>query len=155
MAISKGGSRVIESNCQYQHSFRYGAAVGKKSPCTNVPVHCPHCDSGSHKLTIWKYNALGHIRTVHLDIISGGLDKALRLDIQITRQEEKKMDLTPESIEEFRATERSLLLSDAEISSLKLEVEAEASLLKKSNKCNRRTSDISHISAAPTKKKKG
>ncbi|KAF9782877.1 hypothetical protein BJ322DRAFT_1009302 [Thelephora terrestris] len=155
MAISKGGSRVIESNCQYQHSFRYGAAVGKKSPCTNVPVHCPHCDSGSHKLTIWKYNALGHIRTVHPDIISGGLDKALRLDIQITRQEEKKMDLTPESIEEFRAAERSLLLSDAEISSLKLEVEAEASLLKKSNKRNRRTSDISHISAAPTKKKKG
>ena len=106
-------------------------------------------------LTIWKYNALSHIHTIHSNLISNGLNKALHLDIQITRQEEKKMDLTLESIEEFRTTERSLLLDDMELASLKSEVEAEVSLSKKSNKRGRRASDNPCISASPAKKKKG
>lgn len=150
MATSNG-SRVIESNCAYQHPFRYGAAIGEKSSCTNVPIHCPHCDSGSHKLTIWKYNAFGHIRAAHSDLIPYGLDKAFRLNIQITPREEKKMDLIPESIEEFHSTERSLLLGNTELSSLKSEVEADTSLLKKSKKRGRHALDTP---ATPAKKKK-
>ncbi|KAF9778154.1 hypothetical protein BJ322DRAFT_1147952 [Thelephora terrestris] len=157
MAISKSGGRVIESNCQYQHSFRYGAAVGKKSSCTNVPVHCPHCDSGSRKLTIWKYNAFSHIQAVHSNLIPNGLDKALWLDIQITSQEEKKMGLTPEAIEEFHTAERPLPLGNTELSSLKSEVEAGVLLVKKPNKHGRRTLDTPHphVSTALAKKKKG
>ena len=153
MTVSRRGCRVIESNCPCYHPFRYGAAVGEKSSCTNVPIHCPHCDSGSHKLTIWKYNALGHIRAIHPDLIPHGLDKALRSDIQITRREEEKMELTPESIEEFHATEHSLLLGSTELSSLKLEIEAEAALSKKSKKRGQRALDTPHISSTPAKKK--
>jgi len=154
MTISKRGRRAIESNCPYHYPFRYGAAVGEKSSCTNIPIHCPHCDSGSRKLTIWKYNTLGHIRAMHSGLISQGLDKALRLDIQITRREEEKMELTPESIEEFHTTERSLL-GDSELSFLKSEVEAKLSLSKRPKKRGQHALDASHISATPVKKKKG
>ena len=114
--------------------------------------HCPHCNSGSHKLTIWKYNTFGHIQAAHSDLIPHGLDKALWLDIQITPREEKKTDLTPESIEGFHSSKYSLLLSDTELSLLKSEVEVEALLLKKSKKRGRPTSDAP---AALAKKRKG
>jgi len=57
--------------------------------------------------------------------IPRGLNKALRLDIQITNREEERMELTPESIEKFRVAECSLLLGNTEPSLLKLEVETE------------------------------
>jgi hypothetical protein len=152
MTISTCGRCTLESNCPYQHDFRYGAAIGEKSSCTNVPIHCPHCDSGPRKLTIWKYNAFGHIRTQHPDLIPHGLDKALKLNIQITRREEKKMDLTPESIEEFHSAEQSLLSDNTELALLKSEVEAKASSLKKSRKRGPRTLDAP---PAPAKRKKG
>jgi len=44
------------------------------------------------------------------------------------------MDLMPESVEEFRAAEHSLLLDEAELSSLKSKIEAEAPTSKKSKK---------------------
>lgn len=155
MTIVKRDRRVIESNCPYHYSFRYGVATGEKSPCTNVPIHCTHCDSGSRKLTIWKYNAFNHIQTTHPTLISHGLDKALRLDIQITCREEKKMELTSESIKGFRAAKRSLLLGDTELSSLKSEVEAEASRSKGLKKRGQNALDTPSISATPAKKKKG
>jgi len=65
------------------------------------------------------------------------------------------MELTPESIEEFHTTEHSLLLGDTELSSLKSEVEAEASLSKRPKKRGQHALDTSHISAMPAKKKKG
>lgn len=65
------------------------------------------------------------------------------------------MGLTPESVEEFRAAKHSLLLGDAEISSLKLEVEAEVPPSKRSKKRGQQALDDSHISAVPVKRKKG
>lgn len=61
---------------------------------------------------------------------------------QITHQEEKKMDLTQEPVKEFCATEHSLLLDIAELSSLK----SEASTLRESKKCGQRALDTPHIS---------
>jgi len=167
MTVSKRGHRDVESNCPYHYAFRYGAAVGVKSSCTNVPIHCPHCDSGSRKLTIWKYNALGHIQATHSDLIPHGLNKTLRLDVQITHQEELKMRLKPESVEEFRAAKCSLLLGDAELSSLKSEVEAAVPPSRKSKRSSRHAdtptvivkrkanpADL-EISTIPMKKTKG
>jgi len=67
----------------------------------------------------------------------------------------EKADLTPESIEEIRATERSLLLGEAELSLLKAEAEAKVTPPKKLKDRGQRVSDTSHISATPAKKKKG
>ena len=64
------------------------------------------------------------------------------------------MKLTLESVEEFRGARRSLLLGGAELSSLKLEVEAEALASKKPKKRGRRALDTPH-STSPAKKKKG
>ncbi|KAF9642051.1 hypothetical protein BDM02DRAFT_3194012 [Thelephora ganbajun] len=102
-----------------------------------------------------KYNPLSHIRAVHSDLISQGLDKVLQLDIQITHWEEERMELTPESIEEFRAAEHSLLLGSTELFLLKSQVEVEPSPPKKSKKRGQHALDAPHISATPAKKKKG
>ena len=65
------------------------------------------------------------------------------------------MELTPESIKEFHAARCSLLLGDTGLSSLKVEVDAEALSSKKSKGHKRKVTQGADISTTPTKKMKG
>jgi len=90
---------------------------------------------------------------MHADLIPRGLNKALRLDIQITHREEEKMELMPESIEEFRAAECSLLLGNTELSLLKSEVETEVPPPEPKKRGKRALDNPGNL-ATPAKKKK-
>ena len=92
---------------------------------------------------------------MHPDLISRGLNTTFQLEIQIACREEERMELTPESIEEFHAARRLLLLGDAGLSSLKVEVDAEALSSKKSKGRKRKVAQGTDISTTPTKKMKG
>ncbi|KAJ6479378.1 hypothetical protein DFH09DRAFT_951401 [Mycena vulgaris] len=45
--------------------FNYGVAAksGTKSPCSNVPLRCPECDSDQP--TVWRYNLKYHLMHFH------------------------------------------------------------------------------------------
>ena len=64
------------------------------------------------------------------------------------------MDLTQESIEEFRTAEPPLL-DNMELATLKSEVEAEVPPVKSNKRRSRHALDNPHVSATPAKKKKG
>jgi len=63
------------------------------------------------------------------------------------------MDLTPESIEEFHTAKHSLLLGEAELSSLKSEVKTGVSTSKKLKKHGQRALGAPHISVTSAGKK--
>lgn len=44
-------------------SLKAAAKFSKHSPCTNHPLICPYCPTGSP--SVWKYNLRSHIRTTH------------------------------------------------------------------------------------------
>ena len=148
--------RSITSNCPSRYEFRYGSVKSTKSACTNVPIHCPHCDHQSHRLTLWKYNAIHHIETVHSDLVALGtsaLDQNLLLDIQIGREEERKIGIPNESAEEFRGIHHILLLGSEDISSIESKnkpVKSESKRLKRT----RAVLDSPNASGIPTKRKK-
>ena len=60
----------IVSSCRYAYSsFNYECAKlpTKSSPCTNIPIICPFCDSPNATRSIWKYNTIAHIAVHHPD----------------------------------------------------------------------------------------
>ena len=90
--VVQGGSQQVESNCHFYSPFKYGSAKKstRSSPCTNIPIYCPHC-----KKTIWKYNAVDHIITNHPGLNATDSNKCFMVDIQIQEQEERGMGILP------------------------------------------------------------
>ncbi|KAJ7653860.1 hypothetical protein B0H17DRAFT_902369, partial [Mycena rosella] len=58
MAASKGCPNFVKK-------FNYATAATSKpkSPCSNVPLRCPECDSTDP--TVWRYNLKGHFLSDH------------------------------------------------------------------------------------------
>jgi hypothetical protein len=56
-----------KTTCQRSNKVRLSIKTFQKctknSPCTNVPIDCPICPTGSN--AVWKYNLRAHIETVH------------------------------------------------------------------------------------------
>jgi hypothetical protein len=52
-----------QRNNQVKLSIKAFRKSTKSSPCTNIPINCPLCPSGSN--AIWKYNLQDHIASVH------------------------------------------------------------------------------------------
>lgn len=64
---------------------------GKSSPCTNIPIACPSCDSSSGPQFIWKYNAVTHMAPNHThDRLS--LNFVAQIHISLTEVELMKGD---------------------------------------------------------------
>ena len=60
----------IVSSCHYAYvSFNYERAKlpTKSSPCSNIPIACPYCNTPDGAHFIWKYNAVTHMATNHPD----------------------------------------------------------------------------------------
>ena len=49
-------------------NYKAASVSSKKSPCTNLPIHCPICppNSSGSPQTIWKDNAVNHFIIEHL-----------------------------------------------------------------------------------------
>ena len=58
-------SLQVVSHCPFRDDFSYSAASSssKSNPCTNRPVQCPRCPSGSGY--IWSYSLRDHLLLVH------------------------------------------------------------------------------------------
>ena len=114
--------RRVESNCHFYSPFKYGSAIKSTptSPCTNVPIYCPHC-----KETTWKYNAVDHILTTHPGLDASNLDKHFMIDIQIQTKEEELMKILPELTNDYRNKHSSLLLSGEGLATAERQVEQE------------------------------
>jgi hypothetical protein len=55
--------QIKESACnRYFCRIKYQSALGKKSICTNVPMHCPLCTNGA---VYWKYGMAAHYEEKH------------------------------------------------------------------------------------------
>jgi hypothetical protein len=65
----KGSHHINWDNTICQHGNKVSLSIKTfqksttTSPCTNIPMNCPICPSGSN--AIWKYNLQNHITTVH------------------------------------------------------------------------------------------
>ena len=96
-----GNKRQIKSNCPLHCPFKYGSAQKstKNSPCTNIPINCPHCLE-----TVWKYNAVDHIVLRHKDLLnSANLDPHFILEIQLGDEEETSMGILDELVASYHA----------------------------------------------------
>ena len=125
---TQGKKQQVKSNCHFYSPFKYGSAKKStaSSPCTNIPIYCPHC-----KKTIWKYNAVDHVITNHSGLDTSGLGGQFVIDIQIQEQEERWMKISPELTDKYRNEHRHLFLSEEELSVVKSEVEQEHGRTKK------------------------
>ena len=104
-----GTKRQVKTNCQFYCPFKYGSAQKstKSSPCTNVPIKCPHCSE-----TIWKYNAIDHITLRHNILLNNiGLDPSFILEVQLSEEEEMRMGILKELVTDYR-TKHSDLFPD-------------------------------------------
>lgn len=142
--VVQGGKQRVESNCRFYSPFKYGSAKKPtiSSPCTNVPIYCPHC-----KETIWKYNAADHISTTHHELSAGNLDKRLMVDIQVQVQEERWMKVPPELTDRYRSEHNDLCLSGEDLAVVEGEVEQEREHTKKRsrhNTCNSKNKKQRH-----------
>jgi len=142
--VVQGDKRRVESNCHFYSPFKYGSAKKPtaSSPCTNVPIHCPHC-----KETIWKYNAVDHIIATHPELNAGNLDKHLLVDIQISVQEERWMKVIPELTDRYHNEHNHLCLSGEDLATAEREVEQERERTKKRSRpttCNSKNKKQRH-----------
>ena len=120
--IVQGKSRQVKSNCHFYSPFKYGSAnkSTRSSPCTNIPIYCPHC-----KKTIWKYNAVDHIITNHPRLNTVDFDKSFMVNIQIQEQEERCMGVLPELTDAYRNKYSYLFLREEELAVVEREAEQE------------------------------
>ncbi|KAF9642030.1 hypothetical protein BDM02DRAFT_3194047 [Thelephora ganbajun] len=91
--------RQVISECRLHCPFKYGSAQKstKNSPCTNVPINCPHCSE-----TVWKYNAIDHIMLRHKVLLdSASLNPQFILEIQLGKEEETRMGILGEFITSY------------------------------------------------------
>ncbi|KAJ7104870.1 hypothetical protein C8R44DRAFT_807209 [Mycena epipterygia] len=113
LKISKEGKHSIKSSCKYHYEkmqYKAAKASSKRSPCTNVPLHCSLCKKSNTGLprTFWKYNASYHLASDHsnnnetLPVIP----KQMMVDIFIRKQEESQLGVTARITEEYRREER-------------------------------------------------
>lgn len=60
--------------------FNYGSAEksSKKSPCSNVPLRCPECDSKAP--AVWRYNLKYHLMRTHPGVSVGRYKHLWELD---------------------------------------------------------------------------
>ena len=103
--------REVESNCPSRCSFRYGAAQKstRNSPCTNIPINCPHCSE-----TVWKYNATNHIMFRHSNLLdNGGLDPHFIIEIQFGKDEGSMMGI-PDNLTTSYFAQHPSLFPDGE-----------------------------------------
>ena len=106
-----GSKRQIDSDCQLHYAFKYGSAQKstKSTPCTNVPITCPHCSE-----TVWKYNAVCHVTLRHKALLeSSDLDPQFILDTQLGEEEASKIGVPDELVADYRARHPGLF-PDAE-----------------------------------------
>jgi hypothetical protein len=126
--VKKRGSRpdgqqvdYKTSSCPKLSKFAYKSATEHhpKSPCTNVPVHCPLCPDRA--AAVWKYNLHAHIQTCHA---GADLDN-YRSQWEVTNMEREGMALVRHRIQNPRkrkakSSKNSIKISESHSSRLAL-----------------------------------
>ncbi|KAJ7907261.1 hypothetical protein B0H13DRAFT_1579436, partial [Mycena leptocephala] len=71
LLMPKNKAVSVNSSCRYHYSgmnYKSAQVTAARSPCTNVPIHCPFCPVdrvSCQPETIWKYRTMPHIAVAH------------------------------------------------------------------------------------------
>ncbi|KAF9779439.1 hypothetical protein BJ322DRAFT_1113247 [Thelephora terrestris] len=113
------GKWQVNSNCRLRCRFKYGAAQKSTnhSPCTNIPIYCPHCSG-----TIWKYNAVSHIISRHKDLLdNASIDPDFVLDIQLGKDEEATMGIPNDIATKYHASYPHLFPREEDLNAMEVQ----------------------------------
>ncbi|KAJ6538246.1 hypothetical protein B0H10DRAFT_2448843, partial [Mycena sp. CBHHK59/15] len=107
--------------------FNYGSAEksSKKSPCSNVPLRCPECDSKAP--AVWRYNLKYHLMRTHPGVSVGRYKHLWELDrseVDSMRTIWQKTTDQPNKKKTAKKVRPTLKISTAHSSSLALVSEA-------------------------------